>query len=789
MEPNPMDSNDELPEVPDFPDSPLANDLGATLGDDEALKQMGKRSPILAWVAFAVMVLGVGGVGVVWFQQSQEEAARWDAYNAAQEGAQNQEDFLRRIRELLPQTRYEDVKVRILQKMAEYRDADSVPQITDAVRSDVPAVRTAAARALAAIGSPAADSAKPVLLGILPNTETGPRAAVVWALAVLGESAAADSIIEEFSSGHLQGQPDFDARVISNVLGPERLSSNELLNHREVSVRTLTAAALAELATPEVVDPLSRMADFELAREEPDENVLRSIASGLGRSGDSRAGTPLFHILQAEPRMKTAVLDSLKRTVGAPGIAALLPGATDESVKRELVHMLAVSHDPRAADTLAGLLDSQDAEMKQDAAFGLAALGDARAVPVLLELAQGDDLTIGREALSKIQFLGAEQAADGLLAMLDDERFLGRRANILRALGRSGATHAGPVIERYLEGDDVASAAAALADLNYDPAYSRLLRSIPRPHDQDFSVPSVSNETAFMNRTAAVRAIGRYGRPDATEDLMTIIEDPMDDRRLRQDAGFALGAIATDETLHTVLEKVRDPNLDEVAKRYYVVALWQKPTRALTDELLQLISNTETPPDVKRAAALAVGYAADPAADDWVGAMLEDPALRREGAFVTILGGNDANARTLLGFLADDTDLQQALLYSIRDDESNAFNLFTQSAFDSGEVWRRLSVAHILNEGEGDNRHGYVWTNTIERLRAGWDGHDGMTPRDIRQQLWNALRGDDAERRVLVAHVLAQMDERGLLMAARDQGGTGSEEARDELRRLNSVRD
>ena len=97
--------------------------------------------------------------------------------------------------------------------------------------------------------------------------------------------------------------------------------------------------------------------------------------------------------------------------------------------------MLAVSHDPRAADTLAGLLGSEDAEIQQDAAFGLAALGDARAVPVLLELAQGDDLTIGREALSKIQFLGAEQAADGLLAMLDDERFLGRRANILRALG------------------------------------------------------------------------------------------------------------------------------------------------------------------------------------------------------------------------------------------------------------------------------------------------------------------------------------------------------------------
>ncbi|HEY8431876.1 MAG TPA: hypothetical protein VIL20_26045, partial [Sandaracinaceae bacterium] len=88
---------------------------------------------------------------------------------------------------------------------------------------------------------------------------------------------------------------------------------------------------------------------------------------------------------------------------------------------------------------------------------------------------------------------------------------------------------------------------------------------------------------------------------------------------------------------------------------------------------------------------------------------------------------------------------------------------------------------------EGDNRHGYVWNHMIERLRAGWDGHDGTTPRQIRDRLWNALRGEDAGRRALAARVLASMDERGLLMAARDQGGPGSEEARAELRRLNNV--
>ncbi len=792
MEPNPMDNNDELPELPDdlpdlpdVPDAPL--DLGAPLGDDEALRKMGSRTPAWAWLAMIVLLLAVGGVGVVWWQQNQAYEARWTEYQTAQREAADQADFLRRIRELLPNTRYEDVQIRILEKMAEYHDADSVPQISTALESNIPTVRTAAARALAAIGSPAADSAKPVLLRVLPNATTGDRAAIVWALAVLGESSAADAIIEEFSTGHLQGQPNFDPRVISEVLGPERLSSDALINHEEVSVRALTAAALAELATPEVVDPLSRMVDFELGRDEPDENVLRSIASGLGRAGDQRAGAPLFRILTTQRGMRGPVLDSLRRTVGAPGIAALLPSASDEGIHRELVRMLVASHDPRAADALAGELTSSDADTKQQAAFGLAELGDARALPLLMELARGEDLTVGREALSKIQAMRVPEAADALIEMLGDEAFLGRRANLLRALGTTGAAHAGPAIERHLEGDDIASAATALADLNYDPAYDRLLGMIPRPRDVDFSTPSVTNETAFMNRTAAVRAIGRYGRPDAAEALMTVIEDPLDDQRLRQDAGLALGAVATEEVLRTVITKLQQPDLDEVAKRFYVAALWQRPSRALTNDLMALVTNVETPPDVKRAAALAIGYAADPTLDQRVSELLTDAATRREAAFMIVLGGNDANARALLTQLGTDGELQQVILYNIRDDAMNSFNLVTNGAFESGEVWRRLSVAHILNEGDGDNRHGYVWNHIIERLRAGWDGHDGQTPRQIREQIWNALRGDDADRRRLAALVLASMDERGLLMAARDQAGAGSQEAREQLRRMNAV--
>jgi hypothetical protein len=252
------------------------------------------------------------------------------------------------------------------------------------------------------------------------------------------------------------------------------------------------------------------------------------------------------------------------------------------------------------------------------------------------------------------------------------------------------------------------------------------------------------------------------------------------------DAGLALGAIATPEILRQAVEKIRDPNLDEVAKRYYVSALWQNPSREVASDLMTLVASADTPPDVKRSASLAIGYAADPSLDERVRQMLDDESLRREAAFMIVLGGSDANARALLEKLGEDPELQEVILFTIRDDESNAFNLVTGSAFESGELWRRLSVARILNEGEGDNRHGYIWNHLIQRLQAGWDGHDGMSPRDIRERLWNGLRGDDPARRSLVALTLAAMDERGLLMSARDQGGPGSAEAREQLRRLNN---
>ena len=294
----------------------------------------------------------------------------------------------------------------------------------------------------------------------------------------------------------------------------------------------------------------------------------------------------------------------------------------------------------------------------------------------------------------------------------------------------------------------------------------------------------VPHEMEYNNRTAAVRAIGRYGRPDAAEALMTIIEDPQDDIRLRNDAGLALGAIATDEIVETVITKIQQTDLDEAARRFYLGALWQHPSHEVAGRLMELLTNPATPPDVRHPAAIAIGYAADPANDERLIALLANDQLSFDAAIAICLGGNEAGATALLAKLGTDADLRQSLQDALMNAENDFFNLVTTELWESGEVHRRMRVAQILNDGDGDNRQGYAWQTYSARLESGWSGVHGLTAPEIRARLLADLTGTDAARRTLVARVLGQMHELGLLMAARDGAGNGAEEARAMLQEL-----
>ncbi|MCB9612005.1 MAG: HEAT repeat domain-containing protein [Sandaracinus sp.] len=775
--------SDDLDDLSAFEaDAPAAAPLMGG-NDNDTLKQIKRRTSPAGKIVLILVLLAIGGAGVMAFRHMQASDSRMEVFEpiAAMEDAEQRNSALRNA---LENAEFEDVKIRAIRNLGHYRDANSVPQLIQAL-DGTPQVRRDAAWALARIGSPAADQAKAKLLEVLPETNEVDRNQVVWTLATLNaqDQAVLDALIARFSEGGLQELDGFDERVITRVLGTERLSSPDLTGHEVEGVRVLTAHALAEAGGEPVVAPLSRMLTEELGRQGQAQSseVIRAAAAGLGRTGSPNGAEALFQALQRAPQMKDTVVDALKKSTGAPQIATMLERATGD-VREDLVGLLAESHDRRVVDTFASLLQDEAIEIRAKAARALANFGDRRAVPVLLEMtALTDNDELVSDALEDLRLVASPEITAQLGAMLETHAY--RKAVVLRALGATGDAGAARFIERELNGDDVAAAARALAELDHDASYRKLLGFVVRPRNTDMTAfnaadRSLTNEMLLLKRKAAIQAIGIYGRADAIDELMQVVEDGNDDYELRGMAAASIGQIGDAEGIARVIGRINDATTDEHARRYYVQTLWQRALPELNSALLGVVVNTNADPNVRRAAGLALGYAADPANDERLSSLLDDESTRQPAAFAVVLGGGDAVVEKLRGLLETDGDLREILQQYVSNTENDWFNLIRANMFDSGAIWRRIRAAQILQNAEGTNGFSYPWQKMIAVLRSGWDGVGGVTPQYVRDRLYEGLSGDDPVRRELAAKAFVEMPELGLLLRARDEGGEPGEAAR-----------
>lgn len=754
--------------------------------DNDTLKQIKRRTSPAGKVVILLIIAAIGGAGVMAFRHMQASDTRMAVFEPIVEMT-NPEQRNAALRAALEGADFEDVKIRAIRNLGHYRDANAVPQLIQALGGTAQ-VRRDAAWALARIGSPAADQAKAKLLEVLAETNEIDRNQVVWTLATLNaqEPAVLEALIDRFSQGGLQELDGFDERVITRVLGIERLSSPDLTSHEVEGVRVLTAHALAEAGGDPVVAPLSRMLTGELERQGQAQSseVIRATAAGLGRTGSPNGAEALFQALQRAPQMKDTVVDALKKSTGAPQIASMLARATGD-VREDLVTLLAESHDRRVVDTLAGLLSDESLEVRARAARALAGFGDRRAVPVLMEmtgLSDNDEMV--SDALEDLRHVASPEITAQLGAMVETHAY--RKAVVLRALGATGDSAAARYLERELSGDDVAAAARALAELDHDASYRKLLGWVARPRNVDMTAfnaadRSLTNELLLLKRKAAIQAMGIYGRTDAIDALMTVVEDGNDDYELRGMAAASIGQIGDAEAIARVIEKINDASTDEHARRYYVQTLWQRANPELNGALLGLVANTNADPNVRRAAGLALGYAADPANDARLSSLLDDVSTRQPAAFAVVLGGGDEVVTKLRDLLETDADLREILQQYVTNTENDWFNLIRANMFDNNAIWRRIRAGQILQNAEGQNGFSYPWQKVVQVLRSGWNGVGGVTPQYVRDRLFEGLSGDDAQRRELAAKVFAEMPELGLLLRARDEGGEPGEAARAEL--------
>lgn len=777
--------------------SPLGGG-GMTLGeeDDQSLEKIGTRTTKSGRLIFAAMIVAIIGVGVWAFISRQHHEDRFERLEEIGR-IDDREEMLAALRTYLAEAPYEDVKERILANLGHFKDAESVPAIIGELQHGG-VVRRAAARALAEIGLPAAESAKGPLFDVLPDTDERDRAQVVWTLALLREERAGDAVLEMFTAGRLQALDGFSPEVVVGVLGTERLGSDALIRHDSESVRVLTAHALAEGRGSEVVEPLTRMLTAELERPAPTrENasatgaasprspeVIRAVTAGLGRTGDTRAARPLFNVLNAHRDLRSGVLESLRQSASGTQLAVLAREANDRELLLNLVQMMARTHDPRVADTLAGYLEHADEEIRTEAAFGLAELEDPRAAAVLVAVARTG---VGRadDAFGALRFVASAAVAAPLRELLEHRP--ARRADILRAMGRSGDTSFGSFLIEQLEETDAGAAALALADLDYTPGFMQLRRLANRPRNLNMGTTgpsdrSLATQAVLDARRSALMGLGAFGRSDIVDDMIVIVEDGQDDYELREIAAANIGMVASDEQMGTVITKILDASLSLQSRKNYAAALWQRSRPALNARMLELAGNQEAPYEIRRAASLAVGYAANPESDAALVRMLDNRETERGAAMAIALGGGPEAVTHLMEKLVENRELAQILQEAVLSEERGWFSLITED-MAQGALWRRLRTAQQLREGLSGSAesYSYAWNKVLDVMRNGWSGPGGASRAYIRGQLWNAVQSEDATTRRLAARAMRDLPERGLLLRARDTEGVASEAAREQL--------
>src|SRR5690606_9852558 len=257
----------------------------------------GSKAKLVAIVA-AVVILGAGAVFALGGGDKEAEVLTVD------QAAENMKNiFVLPKNEQIEQWRawaakpgdeggISEIKQEALKQLAWARDEQGVQLAIAALKSTEPKLQSMAATALAHYGSPAADSPKPAPLEALKAAGPGSKPQIAWALVVLGEAAAFDDILTLYRAGHLAtvqrlgGGNAFDANKLAGMVPLEKLA--ELAGDESPAVRQLVATVLSRHADPKWTETLIKLLN------DPDHEVARQAAPGLGKIGDKAARDPLI---------------------------------------------------------------------------------------------------------------------------------------------------------------------------------------------------------------------------------------------------------------------------------------------------------------------------------------------------------------------------------------------------------------------------------------------------------------------------------------------------------------
>jgi len=824
----------------DIPAAPRGGGGGVPAGFDsgDGNFKKGRFAPM----AILVGLLAVGGFATFMLIGGKQEA---DKLSIEQGEEKKKAIFVKPKPEQIPDWRKwaaseasEELRAEALKQLAWAKDPEGVKLAIDALTVPSEPIQGMAALALAEYGRPLGEPARDALMAALKKAGPGAKPQIAWALVVLGEARAFDDIMALYRAGllskvqRLGGGTAFDPDRMVQLVSLDKLAS--MAGDSSPAVRQLVATILSQNAEPKWTETLIKLV------QDPDAEVSRQAAPGLGKIGEPKAREPLVAALKnADKDSRNKFLEALRDGVGTDGLVlALKSVSTDDAAlsyyqKKQIFDMIDKLNDPRGGNALYAYLESKPhMHFQTRAAIALAQIGDIRGVPTLAKRLRMDPLklytdqndwemmlkrddnerVVAARMIADLAMLHpekrqviSEQAEDGVIFWIHE--MPSPHANGLRALAamestkdianlRKWSNPKGPLPKEGQQPPMPEEWVVAQSALRYvgwlkdAPSHDVLIKSLTRrPKDLDVTMDGLlQGGVAILGMS--LRAIG-VGASDglsewrdrkAFKPLLDYIEDPQNNEQSRFQACAALAWVAEREDFLTIAKKIADykgnEKPDEVRRACLLEALIQRPVPGTAGALVSLM-NPQSAVETRHQVARAIAKGGfDQSVETQLFTMMSDDAMMNDAALALILGGTPETASRAVALYAGK---RKEALDELGDLWYKSFGYWSQEDLESGLLFKYVDNAEAISKLSVRQTQ-QEWARVM--LMKQFDnlsfdnGPHSFTRVVLRSRLYQMAKGDDAAKRSGAIRALKFMSEQGVLLALRDENGPGGEQAR-----------
>jgi len=318
-----------------------------------------------------------------------------------------------------------------------------------------------------------------------------------------------------------------------------------------------------------------------------------------------------------------------------------------------------------------------------------------------------------------------------------------------------------------------------------EQSFSKLLDQLQRKKDKTLNITQDGlMEAGLAMLGMSLRAIGygasnglaHWGDARAVGPLMTFIEDETWHEEARVAACEALAWCADAKTMGEVARKAQTFGQSKESPKMAIAACYAQTLslRPVPEMVPQPVgapgpsASVELPMEYVRALGMCGFYAAS---QEKLFRKLEDPASRQAAALALILGGN---ADTAVRTVATMAEFGAPVLGELKDHYFRAFGYWSDLDFERGNIYRWVANAEAMRRVEVA---GVVQEWAHQRLQAQFgnlrfdNGPHSETRVVLRSRLLKDVRTGSAERKKGAFMTLVFMQERGALLALRDEPG------------------